>query len=120
MTKLLNCPFCNSKAEHQEVHYPPYELGHSYHEVFCSECEIEFKSTFKDVSVKQWNTRPNPWIRVEDELPTTGEYVLIREPLVPDSLYHTAYYTDGVWKEGYYGNVLDHVTHWKPITEVKP
>lgn len=62
------------------------------------------------------NTRPNGWIRVEDELPKYGSYVIVYDEL--SHMVRSAVYRDGAfYEEGECEYFEYRVRWWMPLPE---
>lgn len=60
--ELKPCAHCGGEAECDQQ-------GCTYF-VFCTKCGVSTDTDYiKDVVVENWNTRPSPWISVEDRSP---------------------------------------------------
>ena len=111
MTDLLPCPFCGGEVS--ELRKPTQPAGIAT----CGSCHAA-------APIEAWNSRPSPWIPVEERLPEPNVCVLAVSPNTLQGGHYPANaaywqddgYGDPAWRESAYGAVLTVApTHWMPL-----
>lgn len=114
--ELKPCPFCDSKNVKLCNYLESSFWGDCFH------CGAQgSRRANGGVAVSVWNTRPSPWISVEDRLPEESKTCFIYLPSVNK---HTAFKgfcddLNNIWHTKLKSHArTNKVTHWMPIPEL--
>ena len=123
MEKLRECPFCGARAElisNDETTYgfPTPKWAVRCEIETCIAHDISPNYSQHEDAIKDWNTRADKWISVEERLPETNEDVLVVVDYGGKSGVITGYMrSQNLGWQGLVGQRLTDVTHWMPLPE---
>lgn len=94
MSELKPCPFCGGEA-----HYWLDTQYQDRHVIECDDCGCNRRYEYSKEGVeKEWNTRADVWINIDEQLPKIGQECLIEIPVCAGfNIENGRYKGNGAW-----------------------
>lgn len=119
MTELKPRPCAH--CDGNDLSIETYALGGNEYifEIECLWCKTTWRTVLSfgegdTAGIKKWNRRASPWVRVEDGLPESDDFMAVMDGT---ETWKRAFYYEGDWWNEDEMPVED-VTHWMPIPKL--